>query len=180
MLVARARQGDQDAWSGLVARYARLVYSIARRHGLDQELAADVSQVTWLRLAENLHRIEHPERLVGWLSTTARNESLRVANRRGREVASAGVDLVAAADADAEPQPGLDEPLLRDERARALWLVIEQLPPQCQLLLRLLVAQPDISYREITEILGIPHGSIGPTRARCLARARALLEASHA
>ena len=177
LLVQRARQGDQGAWSRLVARYARLVYSIARRHGLDDELAADVSQVTWLRLAEHLDRIRQPERLAGWLATTARNESLRLSARRSREVASAAVESVV--DATAGPDDPA-EAVLSDERARRLWVVIGQLPPQCQLLLRLLAARPDISYREITDVLGIPHGSIGPTRARCLARARALLEATNA
>lgn len=171
-LVERARAGDQSAWSALVSRFAPLVYSVAYRHGLDHATAADVSQTTWLRLAEHLDRIRQPERLAGWLSTTARNESIRIAGRRRRELPTDLQDNRPSAADD----PG--DQVANDERDRLLAHVVSQLSQQCQLLLRLLFA--GLSYPEISATMNIPHGSIGPNRARCLAKARQIMGDSHA
>jgi len=80
-LVRSARAGKVEAWNAIVDRFAGLVWAIARRHRLSDADAADVSQTTWLRLVEHLDRIEDPDRIGGWLATTARRESLRVLRR---------------------------------------------------------------------------------------------------
>jgi RNA polymerase sigma factor (sigma-70 family) len=88
-LVRCAGAGDFDAWNELVNRFAGMVWTVARRHRLNAADAADVSQTTWLRLVEQLNRIEHPERVGGWLATTARRESLRVLRLADRQVPTA-------------------------------------------------------------------------------------------
>lgn len=163
-LVARARQGDHRAWGEIVDRHGGTVWAVARAYGLDAQAAADVSQVTWLRLVEHLGSLRNPERLGGWLATTARREAFRVLKSRGREVS---VDESALeSDADHEPVP--EARLLTAERDAELWRAFASLPDRCQHLLRLLTADPPLSYAEVAAALGRPIGSIGPTRQRCL------------
>jgi RNA polymerase sigma factor (sigma-70 family) len=169
-LVVAAREGDETAWNKLVDEFGSLVWSIARAHRLGSSDAADVSQTTWLRLAEHLSRIREPERVGGWLAATARHECLRLLRRSQREL-PLGDDLP-------EPTgPGVPMPaarLIRDERAAAIWNAFAQLPDRCQSLLRVLMADNPRSYEEVSESLEMPIGSIGPTRARCLERLRRL------
>src|ERR1700679_1253369 len=114
-LIRAASAGDQDAWSEIVGRFSGLVWATARAHRLTQAQAADVTQTTWLRLVENLDRIEDPERLGAWLATPARRGSLAVIRRPGQELVT-GDDWVLDAPID-EP---LDGPLLVRERDDAL------------------------------------------------------------
>jgi RNA polymerase sigma factor (sigma-70 family) len=166
-LVGAAAAGDQAAWNALVARFDGLVWSVARAHRLSRADAGDVVQTTWLRLVEHLHRLDDPERVGGWLATTARRESLKALRRAARQVPSAPDELpVVATDA------ALDAGLLAHERDAALWHAFSGLDTDCQALLRLLVADPPPSYQEISEALDRPIGSIGPTRARCLEKLR--------
>jgi RNA polymerase sigma factor (sigma-70 family) len=170
-LLARAAQGDQRAWDTLVDQHTTLLYAVARSFRLDAADAGDVVQTTWLRLVEHLDRIEDPTRLVGWLVTTARREALRVLRRGGRERPAVEDSVLDRAD-DAEP---VDAALLTDERNRALWTAYRQLSERCRQLLRVAVWEPR-AYDEISVALGMPVGSIGPTRRRCLTRLRALLD----
>jgi RNA polymerase sigma factor (sigma-70 family) len=166
-LVRAAADGDQHAWSALVDRYSKLVWAIARTHRLSADDASDVSQTTWLRLAEHIARLQDPSKVGGWLATTARHESLRVLRGAGRQIPM-GEDMPEPASAT----PGLDEELLRGERDTLLWRAFSRLPARDQSLLRLLMSDPMPSYDEIGAALGMPVGSIGPTRARCLERLR--------
>jgi len=174
-LLSRARELDQKAWDQIVERYTALLWSVARAYRLGTADAADVVQTTWLRLLENLGRIQDPERLAGWLATTARRESLRTLRRAGRErvggLADAGgeeVETVRSTD------PPVDEGLLLEERDALLWRCFRKLSSRCQILLRVLVATPPPSYADVSAALGMPVGSIGPTRGRCVQRLRAL------
>jgi RNA polymerase sigma factor (sigma-70 family) len=88
-LVRAAGAGDQNAWNSLVDRYSGLVWHIARGHRLGEADANDVVQTVWLRLVESLPRLREPAAVGGWLATTARNESLRLLRRSGREVVEA-------------------------------------------------------------------------------------------
>jgi len=171
-LLARADAGDQDAWNALVDRYTNLLWSVARAHRLSDANAGDVVQTTWLRLVENLGRIQDPERLPGWLVTTTRRECLRILSRAGREVLGGTDD--AALDVVDERAPGLDTRLLTQERDAALWRCFEALSERCQRLLRVLMAAEAPAYAEVSAALGMPIGSIGPTRMRCLDRLRQL------
>ena len=166
-LVERAGAGDQAAWNGLVDRFGNLVWSVVRGFRLDPASAADVSQTTWLRLVENLDRIREPERLAGWLATTARNESIRVLRHRQRELPTVDVEVLGD---PAFVDPAAD--LIESERAAALVGAVQELSEDCQTLLRLLATEPPLEYEEIAELVERPIGSIGPTRARCLERLR--------
>lgn len=169
----RARAGDQRAWDCLVDRYTALLWRIARAHRLSPADSADVVQTTWLRLLEHADRISDPDRLGGWLATTARRECLRVLRRANRE--RPHPDDHEAFDRVAPDAP-VDSGLLRVERDARLWTALGTLPERSQLLLRVLLADPPPCYDQVVEALGIPRGSIGPTRARSLARLRQLLQ----
>jgi RNA polymerase sigma factor (sigma-70 family) len=166
-LVARAAGGEQRAWNELVDEFGGVVWAATRTHRLGGADAADVFQTTWLRLIESLDRIADPTRLGPWLATTARRECLKVIARTSRLIPR-GDDLPDMP-SDA-PQPG--ERLLTEQRAHALRAAIERLAPRDRALLRMLATEPAASYEEIGAALGMPIGSIGPTRARALARLR--------
>lgn len=170
-LVRGAADGDRGAWDKLVDRFAATVWAIARGHRLNAADAADVSQTTWLRLVENLNRIQQPERVGAWLATTARRESLRVIRLSGRQVPS-GDDLELLPDPG--PVTSHDQNLIAQHRDKIMSELVDQLPTRSQLLLRLLSADSPLSYKDISEALGMPIGSIGPTRARALEHLRRL------
>jgi len=167
-LLEAAARGDQASWDALVERYAGLLWSIARAHRLSDADAADVVQTTWLKLVEHLGRIKDPERLPGWLATTARHECLRQIRRTDRERPTD--DQVWQS--EPAPGPAVDASLLLGERDAALWRALEKLPDQCRRLLRVLMATPPPSYAEVAAALDMRIGSIGPTRQRCLGRLR--------
>jgi RNA polymerase sigma factor (sigma-70 family) len=171
-LVQAAREGEQRAWEELVELYMPLVLSVTRRYRLDSADAADVNQTLWLRLVEHLDQIREPERLAGWIATTVRNEALRLLASRKRTVI---VDPLAGLGLEPHPgsEPSVDEDLLRAERHQALREGLAQLRPTHRELLVLLSTDPPPSYDQISERLGIPRGSIGPTRGRALAELRA-------
>jgi RNA polymerase sigma factor (sigma-70 family) len=175
-VLRRAAGGEQQAWQELVAKYGRLIWSITRDFKLVESDAADVFQTTWMRLIEHVERIEHADRVGSWLASTARNECLRcLANRKRVVLAYGDEDPFEEAAASLEPQ--IDEALLAQEQAAVVRQAVTQLPKHWQRLMEMLMADPPASYAEISDELGLPVGSIGPTRGRCLARLRVLLEA---
>ena len=168
-LVLAATDGDQDAWNALVDRYAPTVWAIARAYRLNAVDAADVSQTTWLRLVEHLDSIQQPDRVGAWLATTARRESLRLLRLGARQTPTGhDMDLLV----DGTPSSPPDHKVLAEERDRIVSGLVAQLPTRPRLLLRLLSAESPLSYAEISEALGMPIGSIGPTRARALEQLR--------
>ena len=169
-LVARARSGDRQAWDALVERYAPLIWSICRRHRLGQADADDVGQSVWLRLLDQLDRVREPAALPGWLSTTTRRECLRVLSAaQGPHATLYALDVESLPDQQAGTA---DQELLAAERHAALRAAFTQLPPNGQQLLALLTADPPTPYADISAQLGIPVGSIGPTRSRYLDKIR--------
>jgi RNA polymerase sigma factor (sigma-70 family) len=175
-LVRRASNGDRTAWEHLVDQYSRLIWAMTRDFRLAESDAADVVQATWLRLLEHIDRIEYPERLGSWLATTARHECLRHL-AAGKRVIPVDDDHDAFSGAIGH-QPDIDERLLAEERAQAVRVAMSTLPSRSQRLLELLMADPPASYTEISDQLGLPIGSIGPTRGRCLERLRLVLQAT--
>jgi RNA polymerase sigma factor (sigma-70 family) len=167
MLVRSAAGGERTAWEALVQEFTPMIWAVARAHRLHQADAADVAQTTWLRLVEHLGQLQDPTRVGAWLATTARRECLRVLREGEREVL---VGEEGPEGASAELPPG-DE-LLLTERDDALRASFSRLRASDQALLRLLAAEPRPAYEEIAAALGIPIGSIGPTRQRALARLR--------
>lgn len=172
LLIARAREGDDRAWSALITRYAGLVWSVARAHRLGDADAADVVQATWAKLVEHLDDLHEPAAVGGWLATTARRECLLILRRAERTTCRASMPEVA------DGAPALDARLLASERDAALWRAFSRLSHRDQALLRMLATDPPPSYEEIGAALGMPLGSIGPTRARALERLRKELERS--
>jgi RNA polymerase sigma factor (sigma-70 family) len=173
-LVRAAGAGDQSAWNSLVDRYSGLVWHVARGHRLGEADASDVAQTVWLRLVESLPRLREPAAVGGWLATTARNESLRLLRRSGREVVEADLGLDGTpADDVYSPEAVVEEHERRDLVRSAL----DALSLRCQTLLRALAFSPDHSYADISAALDMPVGSIGPTRGRCLDRLRQGLQA---
>jgi RNA polymerase sigma factor (sigma-70 family) len=168
-LLAAAGRDDQAAWNRLVARFNRLLWAIARSFRLDDAVAADAVQVTWLRLVENLGRIDDPERLGSWLATTMRRECLYQLRRATREPPGPTAEWL---DGVVDDAPALDTALLDDERDAALWRVFATISERCQQLLRVLMASPPPSYAEVSAALDMPVGSIGPIRQRCLKQLR--------
>lgn len=169
----RAAAGDKAAWAALVDGFERMIWNVAVAHRLHHADASEVLQTTWLRLIENLGRIEQPERLGGWLATTARRESLRMLRLRGREIPHGDDGNGAEWGPSGTPAP--EERVLDQERDRQLWAAFRGLDRRCQELLRLVVLTGP-PYAEVASSLAMAVGSIGPTRARCLQRLRKLLD----
>jgi RNA polymerase sigma factor (sigma-70 family) len=171
-LVRSAASGDQRAWRELVVRFSGMIAAIGRRYGLSSADVNELQQTTWLRLVEHCGRIEHPERVGGWLATTARRESLQLLKRAARYTAGAdellsNVPNNHAAELDAGPLAEEQNAMLR-----AAWA---KLKPRCRELLSLLLADEAIAYKDLSELLSMPVGSIGPTRMRCLEHIRRLV-----
>src|SRR5579862_8454357 len=168
-LVTRAAGSDPGAWNEIVERYAPLVWSICARFQLSNSDREDVAQSVWLLLVGQLGTLREPAALPGWLATTTRRECLRVvtAARRSERL---GTELDEAAQFVADTV--VDEEILAAERNAALRAAFAELPPRCQQLLSMLLSDPPHSYTEINAKTGIPVGSIGPQRARCLDRMR--------
>jgi RNA polymerase sigma factor (sigma-70 family) len=168
-LVTRASGGNQDAWNELVDRYASLVYTICTRYRLTNHDIEDVEQNVWLLLVEQLGKLREPAALPGWLATTTARECLRVvtAATKAERLGTGPDDSVLFAD-DAV----IEEEILVAERNAALRVAFAELSPRCQRLLSMLVSDPPHSYAEVHAELGMPLGSIGPQRARCLERLR--------
>jgi RNA polymerase sigma factor (sigma-70 family) len=173
-LVRRAAEGDKRAWERLVEQYARLIWSITAEFKLAETDAADVAQTTWLRLLEHIDRIDYPDRVGSWLAATARRECLRSLAARKRIVLSHDDEF----DSVVAQAPEIDERLLANERVKVVRDALSRLPGRWQRLLEMLMADPPVPYAEISDQLGLPMGSIGPTRGRCLAQLRVLLQAS--
>jgi len=171
-LVAGLIAGDQTAWERVVRDYGGLLAAIARAQGLKPAEAAEVAQTTWLRLVERVHTLRAPEALGAWLATTARREAAHLRQLAGRQTLVAdedSIELQAARPAD----PPVDASLLGSERDAAVRRAVGTLSGSCQELLGLLMADPPPSYATISAKLGMPVGSIGPIRGRCLACLRA-------
>lgn len=174
-LVRRAVEGDQTAWNAITERFTDLLWSVARSHRLSHSDAADVVQTTWLRLVEHLDRIREPERLAGWLAATARHECISLLRKAGRESVTWNGEEVQDRGGSV---PSIDAALLEHERDAELWSGFLRLSERCQALLRVLMATDSTSYAEVSEAFGMPVGSIGPTRMRCLNRLRSILAES--
>jgi RNA polymerase sigma factor (sigma-70 family) len=183
-LVAGAIDGHPDAWEALVVRLERVVWKSVNMMTFDHEARDDAFAATWLRLAERLDSIREPEKLPGWLATTACNEVRQILRQRSRQQALQGgdwttssgnmgdlLDTIAGDDGDHSRGIQLDESR-RDVRA-----AFGRLDPQCREIITVLVlADPPVPYDEASKQLGRPIGSLGPSRRRCLEKMKSLLD----
>jgi RNA polymerase sigma factor (sigma-70 family) len=165
ILLEKAAQGAESAWHEIFTRYSPLVHSVCRSHGIVGTDADDLSGSVWLCLVASVIRIREPEALPGWLVTTARRECLKLLRERQRQIPQ-GTEFVIETEADT------DAWLLAEERRDAVRAAFAMLPQRDRVLLAMLFSDPPATYKEISARLGIPIGAIGPTRQRCLARAR--------
>lgn len=166
--VLAAAEGDQDAFDWLVECYGGLVWSVVRAHRLSDADAHDVFQTTWLRLVEHLDRIREPRAVGGWLASTSRHESLRLLRHADRARPTPDEQFDQLEDAG----DAVDTDLIVAERDAQLWAAFNELGERCRTLLRVLMADPPLSYEEVSRVLDVPIGSIGPTRGRCLGQLR--------
>jgi RNA polymerase sigma factor (sigma-70 family) len=170
-LVTRARNGEVQAWDALVERYAPLIWCICRRHRLSGAGTEDVGRSVWVQLLDQLDKIRDPAALPGWLATTTWRECLRVLREAPGPINA--VQMLDAENIPDEQPETAEQELLVAERHAALREAFSRLPPRCQRLMTMLIAGPPASYAEISARLGIPVGSIGPKRRRCLDKLRA-------
>jgi RNA polymerase sigma factor (sigma-70 family) len=170
-LLDAARGGSDDALSRIVTEHSPLLWHVARAAGLSSGDAEDVIQTVWLRLLAHLDDIRTSAALTGWLVVTARREAWRVSAAGRKQVPAEGEVLDALPDRGVGPQ----EQVLIDDQRRTMWVAIAQLSERCQELLRVVAFVPRPDYSAVAAELGMPIGSVGPTRGRCLAKLRVLL-----
>lgn len=170
-LVAEARAGDQRAWTEIMARFGGLVRTVVGSFRLQDADAADAIQSTWLRAVERLDAVREPERLAGWLRTTARRECLALPALTRREVP----DEILT-DRIVESTPGPEAAFLDDEASRAVRDAVEALSGRRRRLVDALFYEQHGDYAVVSRLTEMPVGSIGPTRARVLGTLRTTLE----
>jgi RNA polymerase sigma factor (sigma-70 family) len=176
-LVQAAREGDSGAWAAITQRYAELIRSVARRYRLSPTDIEDVSQLVWLKLFDHIDRIREPRALPGWIAKTTANACLSLAKSQVRAIPTDPVTLAQRNDATRAFSAAYEanEPtaaLQRHEDWLLLQKGLDELPTEQRDLLILLMADPPLTYKQISQQLGRPIGSIGPTRARTLERLR--------
>lgn len=167
-LLLRIREGDSAAWEEIVRRYGKLVSATVRSFRLQEADALDAAQMTWLRLAENTHRVQFPERLGGWLATTARRECLHILRQKNPTARFIDVAPETVADPAVEPE----QRVIDADITRRLWKLVDELSPRQRTVLHTLFTNNPRTYTEVARAAGIPPGGIGPTRARALQQLR--------
>lgn len=170
------RDGDRTAFDELVTLVTPLLWHTVRAQGVDSVAAEDVVQTIWMRLLHSSSSIRDPQTVVKWLLTAARREAWRVSSHARADVAKTASlfgeegEELAAIPLQREQTP--EEMVFRDDRQRQLWGHVKSLPPRCRELMRVIAFADRPDYASIAEALGMPVGSIGPTRGRCLAKLR--------
>jgi RNA polymerase sigma factor (sigma-70 family) len=172
-LLTLISQRDSTAWEEIVHRYGSVVFATVRSFRLQDADVLDAVQMTWLRLAENAHRIQYPERLAGWLATTARREALHILRQH---VKQSVIPTETVAENVTDPTAGPEQRVIHRETQRILRDVVAELSPLRCSLLRTLFSDNPRCYNEAARTVGIPLGGIGPTRARALQQLRRRLD----
>lgn len=172
-LIRACRKGESWAWRAVLDRYERLVYSIPLNYGLSRDDASDIAQLTFTILLQSLDKLREDSRLGPWLATVARRHTWRQMERGRRESTLRKEDLSESATL---PEEGEEDFAARWETAEWLNQGLSLISEPCRrLLLALYFAPGESSYAEVAERLGMPIGSIGPTRARCLKNLKEVL-----
>jgi RNA polymerase sigma factor (sigma-70 family) len=175
-LFEQFRAGDETKMADLVTLLTPILWHTARSQRLDAHSAEDVVQSAWLALIRNSAAITSPVAVLHWMIVTVRREAWRTAAKQSKVDAVEFEELQSRPSADDPP----DQRLLRSADASALWHHIARLPLRCQQLLRVIAFADRPDYSAVAGALGMPVGSIGPTRGRCLAKLRGLLSADPA
>lgn len=165
------RSGDAGAVDELVSAMTPVLWHVVRAYGHDREVAEDVMQATWLGFVR-LHRtIEDPQAVASWLITSARRGAAAQA-RAARRATPVQDEALHAALPDAESAEAL---AVMDDEAARLWRAVASVDERCRKLLRVVAFMDRPDYQSLSRELDMPVGSIGPTRARCLAKVRTAL-----
>lgn len=170
-LLHAALEGSAEAWAEIVDEYTNLLWWVARSYRLDEATSADVVQTVWFQLVQHGRSIHDPDRLAGWLATTARREALRRAKATSRTIASDWLD-----DQPDLTSPSAEDHVVDDELTAIALAAYRELRDDCRRLLALLCEEEPRSYAEIAALLGTTPGYIGPTRQRCLKKLRAIMK----
>lgn len=170
-LVARARDGDDDAWAELVGRHQAMAFRLAYLHTGNTADAEDVAQESFLSAYQALHRFDPTRPLRPWLLSIVAN---RARNRRralGRYWAAVQRWLVERrTDPIAAPSPDVEQ----SWEARTLWAAVQCLRPIDQEIIYLRFFL-ELSEAESAEMLGIAVGTAKSRLHRALARLRAVV-----
>ena len=170
-LIDAALRGDGRAWATLIDKYGQLVWSIGRSCGLSTTDADDLVQVVFGALVRRLERIEHRDRLTGWLITTAKREAWRMSEKNRRERPTDPENI-----RESVEHPEDDEE--KFAKRQAVREAMGGLGKRCRELLQDLFGKSQVpSYQEVATRLGLGLNSVGPTRRRCLEDLLAELEA---
>ena len=167
-LLTGISEGDPVAWGEIVRGYSGLLSATVRSFRLQEADALDAIQTTWLRLAENTHQVRDPERLGGWLVTTARRECLHIL----RHIKHRPGLLDMTTETVADPSANTEQHIIDADTSRMLWILVDELSPRRRSVLRMLFSDNPCSYDATARIAGIPIGGIGPTRTRALQQLR--------
>ena len=170
-LFGRWRSGDPGALDELVRTSTPRLWQLVRAYGLERHSAEDVVQTTWMALVRHRDTIEEPRSVSAWLATTARREAWRVA-RSGSRVTLTDHELLD----EARCTDSTEDEVHTTLETERLWRAVHRLSHRCQRLLRVIAFDDRPDYRRLADELDMPVGSVGPTRGRCLAKLRALLD----
>lgn len=171
-LVAQCLSGDEQAWSDLIDRYSRLIFSIPLRQGLSREEAADIFQAVCLELVAELPKLRDPKALPAWLIRTTARKGVRWKRRNERYVPDDNETASAEPDGDDLPDALIEQ----TQRTQALRDGIEGLSERCRTMIQMLFFEsPARSYRDVAGTLGVALGSIGFLRSKCLDKLRLVL-----
>lgn len=166
-LVTRCFANDQEAWSELVGRFTPLMNGVLRSYRFQDYEREDVCQAAWTNVFRHLDQLKDANRLPRWLIVLTRNEALRHARKDGWSTPVGDISYF-----ETEPDDSVESIVTDRLYLQEVASVVRQLPIAEQRLLELLMGEPPRLYTEISALLGIPRGSIGPVRARILARLR--------
>ncbi|GAA3606343.1 RNA polymerase sigma factor [Microlunatus ginsengisoli] len=171
-LFSEFRSGDERKMADLVALLTPILWHTARATRLDNATAEDVLQTVWLTLVRKADTIDEPLAVLQWLVITTKREAWRVSKSQTR---TRPEDLESTAAPLADPRTDVEAEVIGGQTQRLLWRQVEKLPDRCRTLLRVIAFADRPDYAELAKSLGMPQGSIGPTRGRCLAKLRVLL-----
>ena len=187
-LVARAtvafadfREGDRAAFDDLMKMVTPLLWHMVRGQGVDRVAAEDVLQTVWLSLLRHADSVRDPRTVVKWLMTSTRREAWRVRQQernghRTLEPLDGSPGSRENWDRPTAPEQEPEAMVLLGQRQQRLWQHVQHLPPRCRALMRVIAFADRPDYAQIADSLGMPVGSIGPTRGRCLAKLHDILD----